>query len=318
MKTLRFGVKIGLILLPAQLALAAPFGYSVNSDEPAGDHLFRIDLATGQEQKIGQVHSLGVVRSDIEGMAFDSFGVLWAVDDESRKLFPVSTSTGQVVFENEVSITGLSAVQGNDFGLTFTCDGELFVSSVASRTLYRLALNGTATPVGGPGALGVNISAIAAYGRPARIYGLGNGLLGEGGPADNRSLYEIDLNTGQANLIGPIGNAAGDYFEAGLSFDDAGRLWAITDRRTPDASLGSQILQLDRSSGQATLVATTTVTGFESLAVSGPPACTRVPPNEPGREEVQIPTLDGWGRMLAILALLAVGWAAIRRRPASR
>ena len=62
------------LLMQSVVLLAAPSGYSVNSDEPDGDSLFVIDLANGKETAVGKVQSLGVTRSDIEGMAFDRFG----------------------------------------------------------------------------------------------------------------------------------------------------------------------------------------------------------------------------------------------------
>ena len=227
-------------------------------------------------------------------------GVLWGVDDESQNLFPISTNNGLVVYQDEVAITGLGAIQGNDFGLSFTCDGNLYISSVSNESLYQLSLDGTATLVGAEGALGTRISAIAAHGNPAKLYGLGNGLMGDGGPLDNRSLYEIDMTTGVANLIGEIGPAAADYFEAGLSFDDAGILWAITDRRT-----------IDTETGKASLQSTTMVSGFESLAVAAPSGCVQ---EDDGY--YRIPTLSNTGKLLAILVLMMAGIAALRSRHA--
>jgi hypothetical protein len=253
----------------------------------------------------------GVTRSDVEGLAFDKNGVLWAVDDESSKLFSIDTGTGLVNFFDEVSISGLSALEQNDFGLAFTCEDELFVSTISNQSLYKLAMDGSATLVGG---MGVNISAIAAYGKPARLYGLGNGLLGDGGPLDNRSLYEIDTGTGTVTLIGEIGAAADDYFEAGLSFDEEGTLWAITDRRTFDNPLGSQVLSLDLDTGLGTLRSTTTVTGFESLAVAPPAGCApSVEPPVNGPEYERIPTLGDAGKWLAILLISVFGFNALRR-----
>ncbi len=309
----RIAIK-GLLLLPVTTVMAAPMGYSVNSDEPMGDSLYRIDLATGSETKIGTtVQSAGTTRTDIEGLAFDRNNVLWGVDDESLKLFSIDTGTGLVNFQDEVTISGLGAVQGNDFGLTFTCRDELYVSTVSNQTLYRLGLDGAATAVG---SLGVNISAIAAYGNPVRLYGLGNGKLGEGNGLDNRSLYEIDTGTGAATPIGELGAAAGDYFEGGLSFDVDGTLWAITDRRTFEDELGSEVLTLDLETGAATLRSTTSVTGFESLAVAPPSGCDAEPPpaGEPRYPQFEgIPTLGDGGRLLAILLISLAAFLALRR-----
>lgn len=318
MKTVSRFVFCLLLVLPPLAGFAAPTGYSVNSDEPLGDSLFAIDLATGIESQIGKVQSLGSTRTDIEGLAFDRFGVLWGVDDESGNFFPINSTNGQVVYQDEVPLDGLGALQGNDFGLTFTCGSEIFLTSVSTQSLYQLSLDGKATLVGNEGALGVRISAIAAWGKnPTRLYGLGNGLLGDGGPQDNRSLYEIDPATGMATLIGNIGAAAADYFEAGLSFDDNGTLWAITDRRTVAENLGSQVLTLDTVTGKATLVSTTTVSGFESLAIAPPGGCEDDPDvePEPGTDDYEpIPTIGPAGMLLVSLLLLFTGLVSVRRR----
>lgn len=317
MNTLTRISMIGLLALPLASAWAAPFGYSVNAD--GGDHLFRIDLANGSGTDIGLVQSLGTTRSDIEGMAFAPDGTLWAADDESRHLFPIITANAQVDYQREVTLSGLGQMAGNDFGMTFSCSNVLYLASVADQSLYHVQLDGTATLIG---AFGVRISALAAIGADEdfRLYGLGNGLADDQGTLDNRSLYEIDPSTGSATLIGAVGPAVDDYYEAGLSFDDSGNLWAITDR-SPDAE-GSQILQLDVATGLATVVSTTTEVGFESLAVAPPAGCAPIvspppnplPPSPVPDNLVGIPTLDTWGRALGTIGLLLLGLAAIRRR----
>ena len=270
-----------------------------------------INLATGEETFVGDVLSpLGQSRSDIEGLAFDRNNTLWALDDETQLLFPVNTDNALVPAEGEASLSGIGVSQGNDFGMTFTCTGELFITSVENTSLYTLGLDGVATFKSD---LGVRISSLAAYGDPVQLYGLGNGLVSEGGPQDNRSLYRIDPETGAVLQVGSIGPAAADYFEAGLSFHEDGTLWAITDRRTIDQNLGSQVLSLDLGDafGTATLVSTTTVSGFESLAIGPPAGCDL---NQADDALPQIPVLDGYGLLLAFLVLLATGMAALHRR----
>jgi hypothetical protein len=140
-----------------------------------------------------------------------------------------------------------------------------------------MALDGEATPIGASGSLGANISAIAAYGSPAQLYGLGNGL-DSNNQVDSRTLYAIDPNQGTAAAIGSLGGAALDYHEAGLAFDEAGMLWAITDRRAVSGGpFPNQILRIDTAGGEnpnrATAIATTSEIGFESLAISPPRGC---------------------------------------------
>lgn len=318
-------VLTALIALPLATAMAAPMGYSVNSDQPStslqdpsGDQLFLIDLATGNEQLIGSIiNTQGFERKDVEGLALDADGTLWGVDDETGKLFPVNKESALIPHEEERAITGFDAIQGNDFGLTFTCSGELYITSVKTRSLYLLGLDGTAEVVGNTGNLGANISAIAAIGEPATLYGLSNGRISEGGELDTRSLYRISTETGTASLIGPLGSGASDYFQAGLSFDANGDLWAITDRRTSQDNLGSELLRLDTGTGEATLISTTKVTGFESLAIASPAGCEAFtsPPPSPldGTEYAAIPVLGPLGLALAGLSLLLTGLTALRR-----
>jgi len=253
------------------LATAAPVAYSINSDGPDSlthDSLYRIDLATGQETRIGLVNSQGLVREDVEGLAFAPDGTLYGIDDEAMRLFPINPDNGAVLVRDDVSISGLEGAGSNDFGMTFTCDGSLFVTSVSQGSLYRLTLDGTATEIG---SLGVNISAIAAFGDT--LYGLGNGL-DQDLKEDNPSLFSIDTGTGAATEIGPLGAAAGAYAEAGLAFDDSGTLWAITDRRdNVGFALNSQVMQLSLTDGSASAVQETGEAGFESLAITVPRGC---------------------------------------------
>ena len=301
------------VLAAASLAaFAEPVGYSVNSDAPDGDSLHRIDLATGTATSVSgeKVLSTTGFRTDIEGLAFDLAGNLWAIDEDSFRLFQISTVSGYARSEGDVMLSGISSRLKNDFGMTFTCDEDdpIFISSVSSQTLYRLGLDGVASVVGSEGALGQNISALAAWGNPTRLYGLGNGLGMDDAP-DSRSLFSIDTETGQATLVGELGAAAGAYYEAGLSFDADGNLWALTDR----GSEPSQILQVNTENGAATLISTASGLGFESLAVASPSGCNLSPSSEFNHKA--IPTLDRIGQLLALLALLSTGLVALSRRP---
>ena len=259
---------------------AAPDGYGINSDSASNlnsDSLYVIDLATGTHTRLGRVQSQGQTKIDVEGLAFAPDGTLYGVDDDSMTLFPINVVDGSVITKGEVSIIGMPSGGGNDFGLTFACDGNLYATSVATQSLYRVSPDGNATPIGASGSLGANISALAAYGNPVQLYGLGNGLTGAG-TVDSRMLYSIDVETGQASpLPQQLGAAVDPYNQAGLAFDDNGTLWAITDRR---AALGqdfpSQIIRIDTTTGVATHSAVTIEQGFESLAISPPQGCSPV------------------------------------------
>ncbi len=302
-------------LLFAMNANAAPVAYSVNSDSgnaPTDDSLYSIDLTSGADQRMGELISGVQTRVDTEGLAFSPDGTLWGIDDDSLTLFPINPLTGSVNFQQEVKLNGFSVGGGNDFGMTFSCDNSLYVTSVLTQNLYQVSINGISLQIGGDGALGVNISAIAAYGSPTVIYGLGNGQFLDGS-SDAPNLYRIDPASGVTTLVGSLGVAAGAYNQAGLAFDAEGTLWAITDRRIINNTIEnkpSQILRLDLDTGVATLVSETSEVGFESLAIAPPGGCSAADAN--GYEP--IPTLGHAGRLLAILFILLSGMAILRSR----
>ena len=308
-----------LVSLFAINANGAPMAYSVNSDSgnlSTEDSLYLIDLATGNDQRRGELFTGVETRRDTEGLAFAPDGALWGIDDQSLTLFPVNTVSGSVSFQEEVSLAGIQSGGGNDFGMTFSCDNSLYITSVVTGTLYQVDVNsGSATAIG---TLGANISAIAAIGSPTKLYGLGNGQF-EDGTTDSPDLYSIDVNTGAATLIGPLGNEAGEYNQAGLAFDSEGQLWAITDRRIINNSIenkASQILRIDIEFGTATLVSSTiNEVGFESLAIVPPSVCVYTPGITPNASAFNdIPTLNLAGRLLAIFVLMLAGVTILRRR----
>jgi hypothetical protein len=260
-----------LSALSASLA-AAPDGYSINSDSGSsfGDSLYRIDLATGQQTRLGFVTSLGTKRLDVEGLAFAPDGSLYGIDDETLKLFPLNVDNGQVISSDEKTVTGLPGVGGNDFGMTFACDGNLYVTSANDDSLYRVSLDGVATRIGAAGSLATNINALAAWGNPVELYGLSEGNLNGANPP---SLYSINIADGTKTLQGQLSGSFAAFDQSGMAFDNAGQLWAITDRSQSLSPQPSQILQINKSNGAATVVSTTGETGFESLAITLPRGC---------------------------------------------
>jgi len=298
-----------LISLFAVTANGAPMAFSVNSDSGnvlTNDSLYQIDLANGSDTRRGQLFNGIGGRVDTEGLAFAPDGTLWGIDDDSLTLFPINTASGNINFVDEVSLGGIQSGGGNDFGMTFSCDSTLYITSVVTSTLYRLNMNGTSVIIGALGDLGQNISAIAAIGSPTRLYGLGNGQFSNN-TTDSPNLYSIDPQTGVASLIGPLGAQADGYSQGGLAFDTAGNLWAITDRSATGnspANQTSQVLRIDLATGTATLVSTTGEIGFESLAIAPPSACI---------DDIRIPTLGPAGKLLAIFILLLTGLVVLRR-----
>jgi len=305
-------------------ANGAPVAYSVNSDSGSTnqDNLYRIDLATGVEERLGELSAGLETRDDTEGLAMDADRNLWGVDDESRTIFKINKSVGFVSEEEDLDNFPVNpALGGNDFGMTFSCDNTLYAATVQTQTLYKLdPTNGNGEIVGAERALGVNISAIAANGNPDYLYGVGNGTF-EDGATDSPNLYRIDLLTGVAAVIGPLGmgTTISDYDQAGLAFDSQGVLWAITDRRIVNlqkaANQPSEILRIDVNTGAAEVVWTTQEIGFESLAIAPPVACDSQEPVEVSDDEFpRIPTLSTMGQLFAVLVLMFAGMLALRRR----
>jgi len=308
--------KFALLMLIALFTVSAngaPVAFSVNSDSgnpQAADSLYLVDLATGSNQLKGKLNTGIETRLDTEGLAISPDGTLWGVDDDARTLFPITMTSGIIKYQEEIPLKSFPAGGSNDFGMTFSCNSTLYVTSVVTRTLYRLGLDGSAEIVGSEGALGQNISAIAAIGSPTRLYGLGNGQF-QNGKTDSPNLYSIDVVTGVADLIGPLGPAAGAYNQGGLAFDYVGNLWAITDRRIINNSiedLPSQILNIDVNTGTASVISTTSEVGFESLAIAPPTACSTSVDALPS-----IPTLSAVGQLLTIFVLMLAGMVVLRR-----
>jgi hypothetical protein len=262
-----------LTMLSASLA-AAPVAYSINSDSGSNnaDSLHLIDLATGTETLIGrvQIPFVNQVKLDVEGLAFAPDGTLYGIDDDSMTIFPIDINTGQVQTSSEAFISSLPFGGGNDFGMTFACDDKLYLTSIAKGSLYSLDLDGTPSLIG---PLGEKINALAAFGNPVKLYGLGNGMDGNGNQ-DSPNLYEIDPATGAASKVGTgLGAAAVKYAEGGLAFDDAGQLWAILDSHEPLLPSPGQILKIDTVTGLASEAKFVSEVGYESLAIAVPGGC---------------------------------------------
>ncbi len=305
-KNFRFGLLMATSLF-AVSANGEPMAYSVNSDSwdidlIKDDSLYSIDLNnSSSDVRIGRLTLGAETRSDTEGLAFAPDGTLWGLDDESSTLFSIDTETGAVNFGDNTPLFGFpqsSLEQGNDFGMTFGCDGTLYATSVLANKLYKLNLDsGIGEPIGD---LNADIIAIAAIGNPTRLFGLGDG--------QSPNLYNISVTTGAAIKIGGLSNAR-TYNEGGLAFDSDGNLWAITDRRGI-GDQASEVLSIDVDTGIATVAGTTQEIGFESLAIGGPPAGCKIV----DEYTAPIPTLNPAGRLLAIFVLMFAGMVFLRKR----
>lgn len=299
--------------------LAQPSGYVVNAADPTDDgthdHLWRIDLATGETRRIGPLNVRGTANSDVEGLALESQTYLFGVDDATDSLVVIDIRTGQAVTLERESDNLRLNLGGSplDPGLATTCDGRLLMSSTTRKTLYSLnKLTGQASVIGSEGGLGVHIGDMAVRG--TEIFGIGvNG---------DEGLYAIDASRGTATRIGSFGIAI-SLAKAGLDFDGSGNLWAvghvIDNQGQPQPS---RILRIDRKTGAATS-GPTTLTGVKSLAMLGSEMPSRCgpfddQPGDPPRGDlppVGAPVNTPLGLLVLIGAMLFVG---SRRRPGRR
>ena len=299
-----------VVLAASSLVCAQPFGYSINSrgdftDDSRVFALWRINLASGYAEYIGWTGQGEFI--DIEGLAFSPDERLFGADDSTNTLLRIGTSTGNAIAVGGSSgNTGIPVGTSMDFGMTFTCDDELLVSSAGTSELFLAdASTGALERIGD---MGVQIVDLATIGEV--IYGIGLGT-NRDGMAVAPNLYRLDASTGSAELIGPLGDEARPYNQAGLAADDNGQLWAITDRNrvfgdSDTQARPSDILRIDPETGQAERVAETIV-GIESLAIAPPGQCEAVngedEPLEAEPDPEAVPFMSDTGRWLMVLLL---------------
>ncbi len=297
-------VMTGLLLISS--ASAQPFGYSVNSDsrtasEDTIDNLYLINLANGEATRIGAVGFL-----DVEGLAFNPDGVLFGADDESNSLIEINTQDGGgFALGGQTNNLQLNPTDLFDFGLTFLCDNnQAILSSDNMQQLLMSDLNDNARAhvIGNTSNVPITGLANRVTTDGEQIFGLGSG--------NAPSLYRIDVETGVASPVGPLQNAA-PYTDAGLAFDETGRLWAITDRSSiASETLPSQILLIDIDTGSATVVAET-IDGLESLAITAPD-CDSIN-GTIADPTVEVPALNRFGLLLLMVVLFTLAGYHLRR-----
>lgn len=284
--------------------IAQPFGYVVNAADPTDDgthdSLWRVNLASGDAERIGPLNVAGTVNSDVEALALETATFLYGVDDATDSLLAIDITTGAAVALDRPSDNLRLGLSGEplDPGMAFACDGRMLMSSTTRATLYSLnKLSGQASIVGGAGRLAVRIGDIAVRGE--EVFGIG--------VAGDEGLYQIDPDTGTTTLIGRLGIDIA-LAKAGLDFDGSGNLWAIghivDDSGQPQPS---RILRIDRETGAATL-GPTTLTGIKSLALASV-RCGPFGEPPPGPTPIATPV----GSPLALLALALLLLAAVWR-----
>jgi hypothetical protein len=240
----------GGVTQPAYL-WADIIGYSVRANED--NHLYRINMNTGAAADLGYVDFL-----DCEGMAFVGSHLL-VVGGEIEELWNITTPPGTKI-GNTGNRNGLDA--GMDYDYT---RGKLFNLQGDSTRSYLYQLNpltGAATFVGQ--------SATNFRGNALAINNAGKAFA-----ADflfNKKLYSVNLDTGGMTLVGSL-SVCTPNIRSGLSFDQSGTLWALTDE--------GKIYTINTTTGKATYQRRVTLNGspidqFEAFAIPVPEPSTFV------------------------------------------
>lgn len=290
----------------------------------AFDTLYAFDMTTRNAAAIGSAGNYGgTALANISGLTFSPDGShLYAVSDTLLKvLMTIDRSTGIASVIGPLGgAAGLGDTgQGNfnvlDLGLSFTCDGKLWLSAGATGSLWEVdPATAGVTKIGN---LGVTVTGLTAR---------GNQLFGAGSQ-DDAHLYRIDTKTAKATAVGSYGTVD-PITTASPGFDSSGQLWSVLDDVPP---LPPQNTQPQWSSlakvtplGNLTIVGDITVpggakypsnatqlpyVGLKGLAIASP--CAIAAPASSGAA----PTLSPAGAMLlALLFALAAGTSLRLRR----
>jgi hypothetical protein len=283
---------------------ADPVAYATNFDPVDNEtyRLLQVDLATGTSRVVGRMNY-----RDVEGLAIAPEGTLYAVSDNNPKtLITVDTSFGRgtAVGAGTGNLGGEVPATPMDFGLAFTCDGRLWMSSDTTGKLWEVdRTTGAARFVG---TMGAKISGLA--GTADALYGLGI----EG----DRGLYKINVDTATATRIGPSTSSIAPYVDGGMDVDSSGVLWAVLDYNAPpDSRPGdfgklSDLVKINTQTGAFTYVSKT-FTEVEGLAIGRPPACAVAAGEVPA---IPVNSLQS----LMALGMLLLGFGLVRVRLSQR
>ncbi|MDX1570763.1 MAG: hypothetical protein R3200_09775 [Xanthomonadales bacterium] len=292
------GLLLTVFLSLPVVAAAQVFGYAVNSDDQIdADQLLRINLETGETTMIGPLQPAYL--QDVEGLAFDSQDALYGVDSATKTLVRIDLAKGNAeLVDARQGNLGFLPAAPFDYGLTFTCSGQLLLVAEQTQSLYEVSTEtGQARVIGQSGGLGDTMTAVASYG--TATYALA---------ADSGNFYRVDEEAGTATLVGVVDDF--QFTDAGMAFDEAGTLWAISSDFSSDPS---RIFTIDPTTAEVQMFGTTRA-GVESLAISGPSGC-----NFSGAPVTTepIPVNSTWALLLLLLSIGAVGGyhaASARRR----
>ncbi len=299
----------------ADQTVAAPVAYGASVLR-----LYRIGLGSQTATALNTYGAAGGQEiADIEGLAFAPDGILHGVSDPSKALVRLNTSTGRATLVSRLDVS-LRDAPSLDLGLAFTCDGRAWLSSDQQRRLWEL------NPVDGSVRLlaetAVRLSGLAARGN--ELFGIS--VAGPDAPSLTQSIYRINTSTGELTRIGEFSTNL-PVVDAGLDFDEQGRLWATFDYNpqpgaNPSVVDYGDLVEIDPRTGS--LLSRTPMVwmprgaegGIEGLAITS--ACNVPTGGPPPRPIEPVPglTLSGLALLGGLLALC--GGLFLRRRVAAR
>lgn len=282
----------------------------------AFDTLYAVDLTTRNAVPIGPAGSWGgTALSNVEGLTIAPNGQLYAVTDTLLKaLVTIDRSTGAATVIGPLGgnaglgETGQGAYDVLDLGLSFTCDGRLWLSAAATGSFWQVdPATAAVTKIGN---LGAKITGLTARGN--QLYGAGS----QGTP----SLYRIDVTTAQAAAIGSYGPGIDPITTASPGFDGSGTLWSILDDVPPLPPQNTQpqwsSLATLNTAGAMTILGDITTpaglkypsnatqlpyVGLKGLAIASP--CSIAAPQAPDpAPSLSAAALAALGLLLAVLA----------------
>lgn len=280
--------------------------------------LYRIDLTSRVATYLGYsgLHN-GQLIGHIRGLSYLPNGDLYGVSGNLRALVRIDRTRGAA------AVTGLLNLDGGgqfgttlDLSMTYGCDGNFWVVSAVTGQLWKVD-PATAQPTL-VGSTGKPMTGIVAY---------GDKLFGAGGQGDT-GFYRINPETAQATLIGSYGPVLPWVNVVGMSFDEAGTLYA-TLNYNPGATSStplvdwSDLATIDINTGIVTRLGS--ITGPSSLRrvsmngfIIAPTQCNVAPQPGGSTPYVHEPVPAGSRLSLALLVLLlgCTAAAAFRGRRA--
>ena len=297
-------IAVVLSIAPASAAWAQSSAYIV-----AYDDLYSINLASRQATYIGSFGNYGNQPfGTLKGLAFNPNQSLYAISDSlsQKPLVTLNTATGAATFVAPLNVgSGSGQFNSHDFGATFTCTGQLWVSSAATNRLWKVdASRGTTEQIGT--GTGATITGLVARGET--VYGAG----GRG----NNNFYKINATTGVAELVGSLGIPNSTWIHSvSMSFDGQGALWAVINYVPPapgsnTSAEWADLARINRTTGAAMILGP--ITGSERLryvGVHGLAAASAPCPTSPGggpAAPVTLPVGNPWSLLLLGLGVLGL------------